>query len=63
LLGLPDGAGVLIRRWETLFGASVRAIVSSYIPWGIATAAGLTDVETGPAVYLALADSGIARHA
>jgi GntR family transcriptional regulator len=58
LLGLPAGAAVLLRRWETLYGSSVRAIVSSYVPWAIATAAGLTDVQTGPAVYLALADSG-----
>jgi GntR family transcriptional regulator len=58
LLGLPDGAAVLLRRWEALYGHSVRAIASSYVPWAIATAAGLTDVETGPVVYLALADSG-----
>ena len=58
LLGLPDGAAVLIRRWETLFHQSVRAIVASYVPWAIATTTGLMDIETGPAVYLALADSG-----
>jgi len=58
LLGLPDGAAVLVRRWETLFEHSVRAIVSFYVPWVIATAAGLMDVQTGPAVYLALADNG-----
>jgi len=58
LLGLPDGAAVLIRRWETLFEHSVRAIVSSYVPWAVATATSLMDIETGPAVYLALADSG-----
>jgi GntR family transcriptional regulator len=58
LLGLPEGAAVLVRRWETLFEHSVRAIVSAYVPWAIATAAGLQDVETGPAVYLALAASG-----
>jgi hypothetical protein len=33
LLGLPDAAAVLVRRWETLFEHSVRAIVSSYVPW------------------------------
>jgi GntR family transcriptional regulator len=58
LLRLPEGAAVLVRRWETLFVDSVRAIVSSYVPWNVATAAGLMDVETGPAVYLALGDSG-----
>jgi GntR family transcriptional regulator len=58
LLNLPDGAAVLVRRWETLYGDSVRAIVSSYVPWAGAPAAGLLVVETGPAVYLALADSG-----
>ena len=35
LLGLPDGAAVLVRRWETLLGDSVRAIVSSYVPPGL----------------------------
>jgi GntR family transcriptional regulator len=49
---------VLTRRWETLFHQSVRAIVASYVPWAIATAADLTNVETGPAVYRALAHSG-----
>ena len=57
LLGLPDGAAVLVRRWETLYGQSVRAIVSSYVPWAVATAVGLMDIQTGPAVYLAMADS------
>jgi GntR family transcriptional regulator len=58
LLGLSDGAAVLLRRWETLYEDSVRAIASSYVPWHIATAAGLTDIDTGPAMYLAMADSG-----
>jgi GntR family transcriptional regulator len=58
LLGLPDGAAVLLRRWETRFGDSVRAIASSYVPWAVATAVGLMDIETGPAIYLAMADSG-----
>jgi GntR family transcriptional regulator len=57
LLGLSDGAAVLVRRWETLYGDRVRAIVSSYVPWAVATAVGLMDIETGPAVYLAMADS------
>ncbi len=58
LLGLADGAAVLMRRWETLSGDSVRAIAASYVPWAIATAVGLMDIQTGPAVYLAMADSG-----
>jgi len=58
LLGVPDGAAVLVRRWETLFGDSVRAIVASYVPWAVATAVGLPDVETGPAVHLAMAENG-----
>jgi GntR family transcriptional regulator len=58
LLGLPDGAAVLVRRWDTLYGRSVRAIVASYVPWAVATAVGLMDIETGPAVYLAMADKG-----
>jgi GntR family transcriptional regulator len=57
LLGLPDGAAVLVRRWDTLYGQSVRAIVSSYVPWAVATTVGLVDIQTGPAVYLAMADS------
>jgi GntR family transcriptional regulator len=57
LLGLPAGAAVLLRRWETLYGDSVRAIAASYVPWAIATAVGLMDIQTGPAVYLAMADS------
>jgi GntR family transcriptional regulator len=58
LLGLPDGAAVLVRRWEALIGDSVRVIASSYVPWAIATAVGLMDIETGPAVYLTMADKG-----
>jgi GntR family transcriptional regulator len=57
-LGLPDGAAVLVRRWEALLGDSVRAIASSYVPWAIATAVGLPDIETGPEVYLTMADKG-----
>jgi len=58
LLGLPAGADVLVRRWETIYSHSVRAIVCSYIPWNVATAARLMHVATGPPVYLALANSG-----
>jgi GntR family transcriptional regulator len=47
LLGLPDGGAVLVRRWEALIGDSVRVIASSYVPWAIATAVGLMDIETG----------------
>jgi GntR family transcriptional regulator len=57
LLGLPDGAAVLVRRWETLYGQSVRAIVASYVPWSVATAVGLMNIQTGPAAYLAMVDS------
>jgi GntR family transcriptional regulator len=58
LLGLAAGADVLVRRWETMLGDSVRAIVVSYTPWDVAVAAGLRHVSSGPAVYQALADSG-----
>jgi GntR family transcriptional regulator len=58
LLGLQDGAAVLVRRWEALLGDSVRAIASSYVPWGIATKLGLMDIDTGPEVYLTMADKG-----
>jgi GntR family transcriptional regulator len=58
LLDLRAGAEVLVRRWETMHGDSARAIVASYIPWDVATAAGLMHIESGPAVYVALADSG-----
>jgi GntR family transcriptional regulator len=58
LLGLPDGAAVLVRRWEALIGDSVRVIASSYVPWAIATAVGLMDIETGPEVYLTMIDKG-----
>jgi GntR family transcriptional regulator len=58
LPGLPDGAAVLMRRWEALIGDSVRVIASSYVPWAIATAVGLMDIDTGPEVYLTMADMG-----
>ncbi len=58
LLELAVGADVLLRRWETMLGDSVRAIVVSYTPWDVAVAAGLRHVSSGPAVYQALADSG-----
>jgi GntR family transcriptional regulator len=58
LLVLATGADVLVRRWETMLVDSVRAIVVSYTPWDVAVAAGLRHIESGPAVYLALTDSG-----
>jgi GntR family transcriptional regulator len=58
LLGVAAGADALVRRWETMLVDSVRAIVVSYTPWDVAMAAGLRHVKSGPAVYLALADSG-----
>ena len=58
LLGLAAGADVLVRRWETMLVDSVRAIVVSYTPWDVAVAAGLRHIESGPAVYTALAASG-----
>lgn len=58
LLRLPAGSDVLVRRWETMLAHSVRAIVVSYTAWDVAVAARLMHVRSGPAVYLALADSG-----
>jgi len=58
LLGLPAGADVLVRSWEASYKDNVRTIASAYTRSDIATAAGLIDVESGPAAYLALIASG-----
>jgi len=58
LLGVPTDADVLVRCWEASFSEQVRTIACAYTRWDVATAAGLIDVQSGPAAYLALLASG-----
>ena len=58
LLGLAAGAEVLVRGWEASHQGNVRTIASAYTRWDVATQARLSEIESGPAVYLMLSASG-----
>jgi GntR family transcriptional regulator len=58
LLGLPGDAEVLVRGWEAIDQDGVRAVALAYTRWDVATQAGLSGLESGPAVYLRLSASG-----
>ena len=57
-LGVPAGADVFVRRWEDMRGERVLALMTAYVPWDVANAAGLAQTTIGPAMYVALADRG-----
>jgi GntR family transcriptional regulator len=57
-LGLATGADVLVRSWNEIVRDRAQALVASYVPWEVAKVAGLKQVNTGPGVYAALANSG-----
>jgi len=57
-LGVPAGADVFVRRWDEIRGERALALMTAYVPWEMANAAGLAQITIGPAMYAALADHG-----
>ena len=47
-----------MRRWEDMRGERVLVLMTAYVPWDVANAAGLAQTTIGPAMYAALADRG-----
>lgn len=60
VLGLKDEEPVLIRKRELFASDEPVLLATSYIPWGIAEEAGITNLDTGPGgTYSRLAEIGL----